>query len=74
MVALANCMPQSLPALKLVKGMGKKKSGKFGEELLDIIISYCTKENIYPSAEALSGKEDSKKEKRRYKENKLRSF
>ena len=51
MVTLANFMPQSMPALKLVKGMGKKKSEKFGEELLDIIISYCKKENIEPPAE-----------------------
>ena len=48
MVTLANFMPQSLPALKLVKGMGKKKSEKFGEELIEIIISYCKKENIVP--------------------------
>ena len=44
MVTLANFMPQSLPALKLVKGMGKKKSEKFGQELLNIIVSYCEKE------------------------------
>ena len=52
MVTLANFMPQSLPALKLVKGMGKKKSEKFGEELLDIIISYCRKEKIEPPGES----------------------
>jgi superfamily II DNA helicase RecQ len=45
MVNLASYIPQSLPALNLVKGMGKKKSEKFGKELLDIIISYCKKEN-----------------------------
>ncbi len=28
--------------------MGTKKSEKFGEELLDIISSYCAKENIDP--------------------------
>jgi hypothetical protein len=41
MSTLANFMPQSLTALNLVKGMGKKKSELYGEELLDIIISYC---------------------------------
>ena len=61
MVTLANFMPQSLPALKLVKGMGKKKSEKFGEELLDIIVSYCKKENIEPPAETLTEKEIPKK-------------
>ena len=54
MVTLANFMPQSLPALKLVKGMGKKKSDKFGKELLNIIISYCKKEKIKPPAETLT--------------------
>jgi superfamily II DNA helicase RecQ len=46
MVTLANFMPQSFPALNSVKGMGKKKSEKFGEELLNIIVSYCKEENI----------------------------
>jgi GTPase SAR1 family protein len=49
MVTLANFIPQSQPALKLVKGMGVKKSEKFGEEILEIIVSYCKKENIEPS-------------------------
>jgi superfamily II DNA helicase RecQ len=46
MVTLANFVPQSISDLKLVKGMGKKKSEKFGEELLNIIISFCEKEKI----------------------------
>jgi hypothetical protein len=62
-VALANLMPQSLPALKLVKGMGKKKAGKFGEELLEIIVSYCKKENIEPHEENPIGKKSEKKKK-----------
>jgi uncharacterized protein YpbB len=33
--------------------MGKKKSEKFGEELLNIIISYCKKENIESPPEIL---------------------
>jgi|WetSurMetagenome_2_1015567.scaffolds.fasta_scaffold05723_8 hypothetical protein len=61
MVTLANFIPQSLPALKLVKGMGKKKSEKFGEELLNIIISYCEKEKIEPPAESFAEKKIPKK-------------
>ena len=61
MVTLASYIPQSLPALNLVKGMGKKKSEKFGEELLNIIISYCKKENIAPPAEIITEKEIPKK-------------
>ena len=63
MVALANFVPQSPRALKLVKGMGTKKSEKYGEELLDIIISYCTKENIEPPEVALTEKKKAKKVK-----------
>jgi tRNA uridine 5-carbamoylmethylation protein Kti12 len=48
MVNLASFIPQSLTAIKLVKGMGKKKSDKFGAELLEIIILFCKKANIEP--------------------------
>lgn len=61
MVTLANFMPQSMRALKLVKGMGTKKSEKFGEEILEIITSYCIKENIEPSVENFSEKKVAKK-------------
>ena len=64
MVNLANFMPQSLRALKLVKGMGTKKSEKFGEELLDIIISYCKKENIEPPVETITKKKIQKRLRR----------
>jgi uncharacterized protein YpbB len=46
MVTLANLVPQTSRALRQVKGMGTKKAEKYGEELLDIIVSYCTEENI----------------------------
>ena len=61
MVNLASFMPQSLHALKMVKGMGTKKSEKFGEELLDIITSYCKKENIEPPVASLTEKKIPKK-------------
>ncbi len=61
MVTLANLMPQSLHALNLVKGMGKKKSEKFGEEILEIIISYCRKEKIEPPLLTVNEKKAPKK-------------
>ena len=61
MVTLVNFIPQSLTALNSVKGMGKKKSEKFGEELLNIIISYCTKEKIEPPVEIVTEKKIPKK-------------
>ena len=45
-VTLANLVPQTSRALRQVKGMGTKKAEKYGEELLDIIVSYCTEEKI----------------------------
>ena len=63
MVTLANFVPQSLPALRQVKGMGTKKSEKYGEELLDIIISFCRKENIEPADLPITEKKKEKKEK-----------
>ena len=61
MVTLANFMPLSMRDLKLVKGMGTKKSEKFGEEILEIINSYCKKENIEPPAITLPEKKVPKK-------------
>jgi hypothetical protein len=55
-VTLSNLMPQSLPAIKLVKGIGKKKSAKFGEEILNIIITYCDKENTESIVEPFTEK------------------
>jgi hypothetical protein len=61
LVTLANFMPQSMPAIKMVKGMGKRKSEKFGEELLEIITFYCEKENIAPVVDSLIEKKAPKK-------------
>ncbi len=61
MVTLVNFLPQSLPALNSVKGMGKKKSERFGEELLNIIITYCDKEKIEPPVEIVTEKKIPKK-------------
>ena len=63
MVTLTSFMPQSPGALKLVKGMGTKKSEKFGEELLNIITTYCKKENIVPPDITISEKKTPKKVK-----------
>jgi hypothetical protein len=61
MVTLVNFLPQTMPALNLIKGMGKKKSEKFGEELLNIIISFCIKEKIEPPAVIVTEKKIPKK-------------
>jgi hypothetical protein len=43
MVTLANQLPQTMSALRSVKGIGSKKAVTFGEEILEIITSYCRK-------------------------------
>ncbi len=48
MVALVNLLPQNLPSLNLIKGMGQKKSERFGEEILNIIVPFCKNRNIEP--------------------------
>jgi GTPase SAR1 family protein len=67
LLELANTLPQSEAALQKIKGMGRKKSQKFGDELLEIIISYCKMEDINLPEESNENnppkkkKEDSKK-------------
>jgi hypothetical protein len=63
MVTLVNFLPQSPRALKQVKGMGTRKSEKYGEEILDIITSYCRKENIKPPDMPVTEKKKVKKER-----------
>jgi len=63
MVALVNFLPQSLTDLKRVKGMGAKKTDKYGEELLDLITSYCREENIEAPEIPVAGNRKPKKER-----------
>lgn len=63
MVTLVNFLPQSLRALKKVKGMGTKKTEKYGEELLDLITSYCSEENIEAPEIPVAEKKKPKKER-----------
>jgi tRNA uridine 5-carbamoylmethylation protein Kti12 len=46
MLLIANKLPQDKTSLKQIKGIGKKKCEKYGEELLDIITSFCREEKI----------------------------
>ena len=46
MSSLAGYMPKTISELKMVKGMGKKKSEKYGDELLSIITGYLREKAI----------------------------
>lgn len=61
MISIVNYVPQSLSELKRIKGMGTKKSAKYGEEILEIIISYCTEKCIESSSIPLVEKKKEKK-------------
>ncbi len=61
MVSIVNFVPQSLSELKRIKGMGTKKSAKYGEEILEIIISYCTEKCIEAAAVIPVNKKKEKK-------------
>jgi hypothetical protein len=74
MVTLANLVPQSSRALRKVKGMGTKKAEKYGEELLDIIVSYCTEENIEAPEMPITEKKREKKVKEETKKISYRLF
>jgi len=63
MVTLANLVPQSTRALRQIKGMGNRKSEKYGAEILGIIVSYCGKENIEAPEIPLTEKKKEKKVK-----------
>lgn len=41
LMQIASVMPSSLKALKTIKGMGKRKVNRFGEEILRVISDYC---------------------------------
>ena len=45
---LSNKLPVTTPALKAIKGMGKKKLAMFGGELLEIITDYCDEKDFLP--------------------------
>jgi len=59
-VTIANTAPQSLNDLKRVKGMGKKKTEQYGEELLEIILAFYKGGNSEggPDTEDLAKDED----------------
>jgi hypothetical protein len=46
LATLTNFLPMSVRELKKVKGMGKVKTEKYGDELLSIIQAYCEDNNL----------------------------
>ena len=68
LLGLVNLLPCSPPALKTIKGMGKKKGTRFGSEILDIILGFCNENNLtsalqdkFPDTHERKIKSDTKK-------------
>lgn len=69
LLTLVNTLPRTMAALQNVKGIGRKRAEDFGEELLDIIMSYCKEKNIELKPEVTDiEKSREKKEKKSKKE------
>ena len=56
LVDLSNILPQDKATLKLVHGIGKRKIEKYGDELVQLISEYCTKNKIKNKTVNISGK------------------
>jgi len=48
MTSLATILPLSLKEMQDVKGMGKKKTSQYGQDLLDMIAEFCSRHEIKP--------------------------
>ena len=46
LLGLVNLLPCSLAALKTIKGMGRKKSSRFGNEIVEIVLGFCNENNL----------------------------
>ncbi len=58
---LSNMLPGTKKALKEVHGLGKKRIAGYGDEILELILEYCTAKGIEP----YKGKEKEKKKNTR---------
>jgi hypothetical protein len=63
MATLADFLPQNTAALKQVKGMGSKKTEKYGDELLTLISEYCEEKQIEVPAQVFTKEKKPKKVK-----------
>ena len=60
MLSIANLLPQSQEVLGRIKGMGVKTTDKYGDEIIDIVVSYCLSEKIEPEEVTLPAKREKK--------------
>jgi hypothetical protein len=56
MSTLAGFLPQTQDELRMVKGLGKVKADKYGEELLSLIMDYCNEQHLEAPARVFSEK------------------
>lgn len=49
MIAISNELPANEKVLKTIHGMGKKKSEQFGQDIVGMVMEYCTNNDIKPT-------------------------
>lgn len=64
LVNITHVLPQSLKDLKRVKGIGKRKIVSYGEAIVEIVRSFCMKENIVSENDPDNTADEIKKEKK----------
>ena len=63
LIAISDFLPTSIDELSQIKGVGKIRAQKFGDEIIAIIAEHCNKNNIVPSFIPSEHKESIKKPK-----------
>ena len=71
LLAISDFLPTSIEELALIKGVGKLRAQKFGEDIIAIIAEHCNENNVVPSFNPSSQKGAIKKPK---EDTKLKSF
>lgn len=71
LLAISDSLPTNIEELALVKGVGKLRAQKFGEDIIAIIAEHCNENNIVPSFSPSTQKAAIKNPK---EDTKLKSF
>ena len=53
LLAISNALPGNTSQLKAIKGMGKRKTEQYGEEILSIVLDFCSEEGLSANREII---------------------
>jgi len=57
LVAISNQLPANRTRLAAIDGMGKKRVGKYGEEILNLVLTFCQQNNLMSKVEQMETKQ-----------------